>query len=492
VTHGDHLVVLSDLRHRTRVLVAAATLGLLALVLLIALVISRGAHGYAMTAAEQRARLGSDLLDVVGRDMPDLTAAAVSRGLSTAEDTQLDRAIGRGRREGLLSDLTVWDPSGRVVYSGDSLRHPGTRPPLETDVTAATHGADVVVAHPRELDLSTGRHTGVLDSFQPLRDDHGRLYGAVETTLPLRPILQDATHNTRRLLTILFASAALLWLALLPILVRAARGLAAQWAPKRRRTLRAFKRALANDEIELVYQPQVDPRTGAVHALEALVRWRRGGRLEAPGTFLPTIETSPLMPELTDRVIELALAQLSALLDAGHRMRMSVNLSAANLGDLSLPSRIAAALARHGVPGASLTVEVTETAVLEDPALAQRVVNAIADLAVEVAVDDFGTGHASISRLHQLPVREVKIDRSFVSSTDDRSRSYVAAIVRFVSDLGLRVVAEGVEDLETMRFLEALECDLVQGYHVSRPLEPDGLAIWLGEHDPQALLPAAA
>jgi EAL domain-containing protein (putative c-di-GMP-specific phosphodiesterase class I) len=469
------------IRGRTGALVAIATAGLLVVVFAFALVLTRSADGFAEQSADQRARLGVDLLVTVGSRLPTLNPSKLSDGVDEADRRALDQAVATGRRQRVLAGLMIWDRSGRVVYSGDE-RLEGTRPAMELDLRQALTGVNVVRRHPTELDPISGRHTGVLDAFEALRDDHGRVFGAIETSLPLAPIVADAARIRSRILTALLAAAAILWIALMPLTIRAARGFAKQWDPERRRLLRAFGRGLQRGEIELVYQPQLDPQDGTVKAVEALVRWRRGDRLQPPGAFLDTIESSPLITPLTDRVIELALRQLSEWKRAGHVLRMSVNLSAANLVDESLPARIAAIMTRHCIAGSELTVEVTETAILEDPACAQRVVTAITDLGVEVAVDDFGTGHASIARLHQLPIREVKVDRTFVMRTDDRSRDYLAAIVQFGRSLGMRVVAEGVEDEQTLQFLRGLDCDLVQGYHLSRPLDPVALVAWLHQN----------
>jgi EAL domain-containing protein (putative c-di-GMP-specific phosphodiesterase class I) len=462
----------------------------LALVALVALILTNSANGLADRSADQRARLGVDLLVTVGSRLPNLTAARVANGLNAADRDALDAAVASGQRQRLLAGVTIWDRTGRILYSQNESAE-GTRPAMESEVRDALAGIDVVERHVNEIDAATGRPTGVLDALEPLRDDRGRIYAVIETSLPLQPIVDESGRIERQILIFLIGGAAALWAALMPLTVRAARAFAAQRDPQRRRILRAFRHGLEHSEIELHYQPQVDPADGTVRAVEALVRWRRDGRLEAPGSFLGAVEESPLIVALTDRVFELALAQLSLWKAAALGLRMSVNLSAANLSDEALPGRIAAAMARHGIAGPELTVEVTETAILEDPACARRVVTAIMELGVEIAVDDFGTGHASISRLHQLPIAEVKIDRTFVMRTDDHSRRYLAAIVEFGQSLGLRVVAEGVEDAETVTFLNALHCDLVQGFHLSRPLPPADLERWLREREPLGLASAA-
>jgi EAL domain-containing protein (putative c-di-GMP-specific phosphodiesterase class I) len=209
------------------------------------------------------------------------------------------------------------------------------------------------------------------------------------------------------------------------------------------------------------------------------VRWRRNGALVAPERFLPAVESSALMSRLTDRVLELALDQLTCWRQAGIVTRLSVNLSATDLADPRLPERIAVKLEQHAVTEEGLTLEVTETAILEDAERAAVVLARLDQMGIDIAVDDFGTGHASISRLHRLPVSEVKIDRSFVSDTRQRSRTYLAAMVGFGRSLGLRIVAEGVEDADTLAFLSTLGCDLAQGYFIARPLESAAMTRWL-------------
>jgi EAL domain-containing protein (putative c-di-GMP-specific phosphodiesterase class I) len=191
------------------------------------------------------------------------------------------------------------------------------------------------------------------------------------------------------------------------------------------------------------------------------------------------VERSPLMTDLTDRVIDLATTQLAAWRDSGHTPRLSINLSATDLEADGLAERLRSALTAHSIPSVQLTVEVTETAILRDVNGAQRVLSAISELGVQIAVDDFGTGHASISRLLQFPIDEVKVDQSFVIPTDPRTRSYLAAIVSFGQSLGLRVVAEGVEDRQTLVYLQGLGCDVVQGYHIAKPLPASQVHDWL-------------
>jgi diguanylate cyclase (GGDEF)-like protein len=361
---------------------------------------------------------------------------------------------------------------------------------MERQLVAALAGRAGTETHAHELDATSGKPTGVLNAFEPVIDAKGHVYGAMEASLPLKPIDMAAARTQRRTLLWFLVGGLLLTILLVPWLLRVARWQAREWIPGRRRILRAFRLALDHGEIELVYQPQVSPASRRVEAVEALVRWRRRGQLVGPEQFLAAVESSRLMSSLTDRVIDLALVQLGAWRDAGIIIRMSVNLSATDLADSTLVERIATKLDEHRVTGRSLTVEVTETAVQEDRDQALRVLTALARMGIDIAIDDFGTGYASISRLHRFPVSEVKIDRSFVSDTGQRSRTYLSAMVVFGRSLGLRVVAEGVENFETLSALRNLSCDLAQGYLIARPLEPKAMTKWLATADPVASVDA--
>ena len=253
------------------------------------------------------------------------------------------------------------------------------------------------------------------------------------------------------------------------------------YRPERFQLAADLRRAIDAGELFLAYQPKVGFRDHEIHGVEALVRWQHPERgLVSPGEFLPAIEHTELIGPLTYHLLELALAQWRSWHEAGLDIPIAVNLSARSVTDPELPSRIAAALERHGAPPSALELELTESAVLADPDEARAALGALSDLGVRIAVDDFGTGYASLAYLISLPVDIVKIDMSFarVVTTDP----HAAAIVRFTVDLarqlGLEVVAEGVEDATTFIELGRLGCDLAQGYHVTRPLPADELTAW--------------
>jgi EAL domain-containing protein (putative c-di-GMP-specific phosphodiesterase class I) len=439
--------------------------------------------GLTRSNAQLRGARGAELLLTVGADFPRLTPSTIAHRLAPAVDKQLDLAVERVRKGGLLTNLVIWDRSGRIAYSStDSAED--TRPPTDPQLHEALAGRTVTATHAHEIDPESGKPTGVLDVLQPLSDQRGVVYGAMEASVSLQPIADAAAQSGRHTTLVVIGVGALLWLLLLPLWIRLSRSQANDWIPNRRRTRRGFSRALNRGHIELVYQPQIQPGSRRVICVEALVRWRQGGELVGPDRFLAAIESSPLMARMTDRVLDLALAQHARWRSAGIVMRLAVNVSSADLSDKTLPQRIAHKLDHHGVMGQSLTIEVTETALLSDPEQARMVLTTLDQMGIDIAIDDFGTGHASIARLHLLPVSEVKIDRSFVSDTKQRSRTYLAAILAFGHSLELRVVAEGVEDADTLATLTTLNCDLAQGYFISRPLEPAAMTLWLTGHRP--------
>jgi diguanylate cyclase (GGDEF)-like protein len=252
--------------------------------------------------------------------------------------------------------------------------------------------------------------------------------------------------------------------------------------------------ALKRGEFVLHYQPQADLRSGRIVGVEALLRWEHPEHgLLAPMRFIPLIEQTALVGPVTLHVIDEALAQMVRWRAVGLRVPLSVNLSARNLLDPELPSRVAGLLSAHGADPGELTVEVTESATMADTARAVGVLGALRDMGLGVSIDDFGTGHASFAYLAQLPANEIKIDRSFITGMCERARD--EAIVRSTIDLArnleLRVVAEGIETLAVWEHLASLGCDLGQGYLMSKPLPAEQLASWLSEHA-GAFLPTLA
>ncbi len=231
-----------------------------------------------------------------------------------------------------------------------------------------------------------------------------------------------------------------------------------------------LRRALEEHEFSLHYQPQATPE-GHVLAVEALVRWRHPLRgLLMPDVFLSVTEDTELICRLTDEVLTLALADLARWRTETPALRMSVNVSSLDIRDPALPDRVTGALALHDLPADALTLEVTENALIvarDGGVQLERLRSG----GVRVALDDFGTGIGPLTTLRNLPVDELKIDRSFVSAMDERARdaALVGSLIRMGHDLGLSVVAEGVETPAGVATLRGLGCDLLQGYLVGRP-----------------------
>ncbi len=239
---------------------------------------------------------------------------------------------------------------------------------------------------------------------------------------------------------------------------------------------------LGRDELFLHYQPQIDTVTGRVTGFEALVRWQHPQHgVLMPDSFLPVVENTGLIGPLTLQVLELALQAVASWRGAGHDLSIAVNLSVRHLTDLSLPQQIQQRLAAYDLPPSALILEVTETLIMTDPSRAVGVLALLRDLGVGLAVDDFGTGYSSLAYLRQLHVDEIKIDKSFVmqlsSSNDDAV--IVRSTIELGHNLGLRVLAEGVEDQIALDLLCSWGCDSAQGYYIARPMHADHVLAWL-------------
>ncbi|HEX4726424.1 MAG TPA: EAL domain-containing protein [Jatrophihabitans sp.] len=253
--------------------------------------------------------------------------------------------------------------------------------------------------------------------------------------------------------------------------------------------------ALNNSPEQLImnYQPKIDLATGAVTGVEALVRWNHPtlGVL-GPDRFIPLAESTGLIEALTPLVLEAALLQCRDATAGGVPISVAVNLSARNISDAGLPDRVAQTLARTGVPASRVILEITESSVMGDPEQTLPVLHRLRDLGICLSLDDFGTGYSSLSYLQRLPVGEVKIDRSFVMglSGDDQvsTRALIRTILGLGSALGLRIVAEGIDDQATLDELRTLGCDVAQGYFISRPMSAADLDQWL-QREPWEVTP---
>jgi diguanylate cyclase (GGDEF)-like protein len=236
--------------------------------------------------------------------------------------------------------------------------------------------------------------------------------------------------------------------------------------------------------LEVHYQPQIALLTGEVVGVEALVRWRhpRHGLL-TPDAFVPVAEQSALIHDLTRFVIDTTLAQVREWLDAGLTLRASVNVSVRDLHRMEFADFLAHRLVRHRLAPDTLELEITEGALMADPGRVLATLQSLEDLGVGLALDDFGTGYSSLSHLRRMPVSEIKIDRGFVSrmAADLDDETIVRSIIDLAGALGLRVIAEGVEDESTWRRLAALGCDEAQGWFFARPKPAEELTGWLAQ-----------
>ncbi|MDY7526564.1 putative bifunctional diguanylate cyclase/phosphodiesterase [Cryobacterium sp. 10C2] len=252
----------------------------------------------------------------------------------------------------------------------------------------------------------------------------------------------------------------------------------------RLRTLQELRVALAERQLELYYQPKVDLATGAVRGVESLVRWNHPVRgLVQPGDFLSIVEEAGLMNAMTEQVLDMALDQAAVWHSRGADLTVAVNLTASALVDAELPERTAAMLADRGVPASALILEITEEFLLEDRARTTAILTRLRAGGIRIAIDDFGTGYSSLAYLRDLPVDELKLDRSIVSpmKDDPRAAALVSSTIELAHSLGLTMVAEGVEDAEVYADLARYGCDEAQGFHMSRPMPAGELDRWLAE-----------
>ncbi|HET6817695.1 MAG TPA: EAL domain-containing protein [Mycobacteriales bacterium] len=269
-----------------------------------------------------------------------------------------------------------------------------------------------------------------------------------------------------------------------------------RYTPERLAMLGELRAGLETGQLVVFYQPKSDAETGVVVGVEALARWQHPTRgLLPPDEFIPLAENTGLIGDLTFEVLRQALAQVRTWHRKGMRLGVSVNLSVRQLTDMNLPRDVAALLADFHLPASVLTLEVTETTIMADPSRTLHVLRMLADIGIDLSIDDFGTGYSSLAYLRRLQADELKIDKSFVMGMSRNSNDavIVRSTIELGHNLGLRMVAEGVEDAETWHLLRKLGCDVVQGYHLSRPLPPQQITEWLSERklrvalDPQPL-----
>jgi diguanylate cyclase (GGDEF)-like protein len=254
--------------------------------------------------------------------------------------------------------------------------------------------------------------------------------------------------------------------------------------PERLALMTELHRAIENNQLFLAYQPKIDLRTRRIIGVEALARWQHPKHgLIPPDKFIPMAERTGFIKSLTMWGLNAALGQYSSWRQQGLEIPVAVNISARTLHDLTIPDVIAQLFKNHDVPADSLELEITESVIMANPAHALEILTRISGMGVSLFIDDFGTGYSSLSYLKKLPVDAIKIDKSFVirMTKDQGDAAIVRSTIDLAHHLGLKVVAEGVENSDVWDRLLALGCDTAQGYYMSRPLPAQEMTRWLGE-----------
>jgi EAL domain-containing protein (putative c-di-GMP-specific phosphodiesterase class I) len=467
------------------------------------LAIGVGALAYAVSAVSS-----SDIRDeqlTAARQRAELLAQAAFgpelrtrlSGFDAAALRPLDQAALAARKSGDLTSLAIWDRRGRVVYATDHgqidrvyLRSPA--------VVEALAGQTVVTTPSRPtspVDSTQGKQIQVV---VPLYGrDVQKPHAAFEIHVPYGPVADEISRRTRRINLILLGGALLFLAGLWPRLISASRALREREDPRRRAVLRELKCAIERQELELHYQPKVNLRTGEIDSVESLVRWNHPKQgVLSPRAFLPHAAGSDVIGSLTVHLIELALRDCAGWRARGVNAGVDVNLDTASVLDPQLPKEVERLLARWELPARAIGFELTEAAIQADPDKAAGVLRELSDMGARLSIDDFGTGYSSLAVLREMPVDEIKIDRSFVAglTRNAADESIVRSTIGLAHDLELDVVAEGVEDEQTLRRLAELGCDQAQGYFFSRPLARDALLAWFErpviDADPREPAPA--
>lgn len=243
-----------------------------------------------------------------------------------------------------------------------------------------------------------------------------------------------------------------------------------------------LKNAIEKDQLQLNYQPKIDIKTGKVVSAEALVRWRHPEHgFIFPDEFIPLAEQTGNIRYLTHWAIKQAILQHKTMQKLGFDIKMAINISAIDLTDLELPPFVAALLCEHNVAPSALIFEVTESAIMDDPEQAIVALNMLRNMGIKLSIDDFGTGYSSMEQLKRTPVDELKIDKSFILdlATNKDDLIIVKSITNLAHNLGLTIVAEGIENIESLNVLRELNVETAQGYFMSKPLEASLFEAWV-------------
>lgn len=255
-----------------------------------------------------------------------------------------------------------------------------------------------------------------------------------------------------------------------------------EYDPQRLALMADLRKAINNNDLFLVYQPKINVKTGVISGVEALLRWQHPeSGLIPPNDFIPMAEKSSVIKPLTVWVLNNALRQAALFAKSGLDITIAVNISASSLRDDSLVGYTKMLLQKNNIEPNRLIMEITESAMMKDPVMALNLLHQLSGLGVQISIDDYGTGYSSLAYLKRMPVNEMKIDRTFVKdmATDEDDRSIVDTTINMGHNFGLRVVAEGVEDKETIDLLHKMGVDQVQGYYYGRPMPVDELYDWM-------------
>jgi EAL domain-containing protein (putative c-di-GMP-specific phosphodiesterase class I)/uncharacterized membrane protein len=484
--------VLTSLRNRwRRSFIASITVTTLLGVVLFAAVIGRIVHEQIEDQAFERA---TDTAEILARASFSPRLPADGGPLTARDRADLDRQLRAARQRERQLDMRLWADDGTILFARERSLVGERGEPSEA-VRAALEGRT------RTEVASRGEVAGLGDA-RPGEDllvtaapivtrTGGPVAGALELSLPYGPVAADIDERTTRLVIALAVIALLAYLLALPALLRAAHAMKAQYDPRRVEVVRDLKRAITRDELLLHFQPIAHADTRAPAAAEALIRWnhpRRG--FVRPDHFIPLAENTDVMWPLTIRVLDMAIASCAEWRALGHDVAVAVNVSGGVLHDKRLSKEIQRLLERHGLPVEALEIEVTEGAVMRDADAAAGILRSLTELGIRViAIDDFGTGYSSLARLHELPLDTLKIDQSFVMRmAAEGDEQIVVSIIELAHALGMKVIAEGAEDDETIDRLASLGCDYVQGYGLTKPLPADEFAEWMS---PSPVMPMA-
>lgn len=246
-------------------------------------------------------------------------------------------------------------------------------------------------------------------------------------------------------------------------------------------SIQDVSKALVNQEIRVMYQPQVDLKTGTTIGFEALARWDHPKRGPiSPATFIPLLEGKEIMREFTFQILEMVMDDMVCM-NSRSNCGVAINISATNCGSVELAEVVVSMCSSREIPADRITLEVTETAAMTEGKPINACLERLDELGVRLSIDDFGTGYSSLIKLHKLPFSELKIDQSFIANCvfDRQSSVLVQAMIDLAHNMGKRVVAEGVETEETLNQIREWGCDIGQGYFISRPLLPEDMHVWI-------------